>query len=64
MIGELYYLASLGSPVRRGARWSCPTGSHPLQREEDLATLRGKLEDELVRIRGVLDEATSAACWS
>jgi DNA mismatch repair ATPase MutS len=29
------------------------------EREEDVATLRGKLEDELLRVREILEQATS-----
>lgn len=60
MFGQLHFLASLGLPVPgRSARLSMPDRifTH-FEREERLETLHGKLEDELIRTRAILAEAT------
>lgn len=60
MFGQVHYLASLGLPVPgRSAELSLADQifTH-FEKEEDPASLRGKLEDELVRVHAILEQAT------
>jgi len=61
MVGQVHHLGGLGLPIpARQARLQLPDRvfTH-FEREESLQTLRGKFEDELVRIHEILDHATS-----
>lgn len=59
--GELHHLARIGVPVpgRRARLFLADRIFTHFEREEDIETLRGKLEDELFRVHAILEQATA-----